>query len=59
MNFDVSIKTDKTFREINQSKKIKNLNKVLKNWLRTISQQYIKYYDFKWKFMTYNVEDKV
>ena len=59
LNFNVSMKMSKIFREMNQNKKIKNLNEILKTCLQNISWQYADYYDFKWKFMTYNVENKV
>ena len=31
LNFDVSMKTDEIFKKMNQNKKIKNLNEILKN----------------------------
>ena len=59
LNFDVSMKMSEISKEMNQSKKMKNLNEVFKTHLQNISWQYTDYYDFKWKFMTYNVENKV
>ena len=37
LDFDVSMKMSEIFREINQNKKIKNLNKVFKTHLQNIS----------------------
>ena len=40
LNFNVSMKTNKTSRKTDQNKKIKNLNEILKTYLQNISQQY-------------------
>ena len=37
LNFNVSMKTSKISKEINQSKKIKNLNEILKTYLQNIN----------------------